>query len=271
MKRALLFAALVSLLPNTFRGDTAPNPPPCSRFTDPSKLYYPAVDASYVGGTALHMGMKAGWPPHMFDRQFRVGGQVAIAPDGFLFIFKNAANGENSNKEQHKKKLQLIPKFADGKVGPCTSGKTSNWIIAIRYGEMKDLLRANSIPSDLSSISTLYATLAASGLSTLVTTVPLATDTKVAIGSGAALGLGLAYYGLIYRPRSRDNYIDIFVGRDCTEKSSTESSKCDLFIVKIPNKHDYYNISMILTTKTGIKLKPQTSFASTSTSASSSK
>jgi len=261
-----------------------------------SGLFYPIVDASYVGGTIFNMPFVIPpWPVRLIEfspRQYRTDGHIALGSKSVVFIFNL---DRKPNPALPAGSLFNLYSCADASPGTdpelaCTrlkhSGKKEWWVMDIPYSQIKLLSRAKIGTSDLSSLATVYGTAAAGVLSSVVSAIGKAHG-KELYGGITAGGLALGYYFLVARPHAHERYIALFLchekDRECqradAEASDTEAKslscddlckktmaeklldkdapgdelfkKGDVVMFKIPNNHDYYNISMILIGKTG--------------------
>jgi hypothetical protein len=194
-------------------------------------LIYPASSAAYVGGMLPEIDMrerglkKIEGKLLLRPRQFRRDGQIALTRGHLLFAFsaeeqEKPAFDVNANyrifKCTNNIKLSLREK---GNNRACTllspegekSGKqVRSYVVAIPFGEVKMLSRAKYATSDLTSVSTAYATGAAAVLTAIASSIQNAGSKGRALGIGAG-GLALYYYFAIAQPRMEDNYIAVLV------------------------------------------------------------
>ncbi len=218
---------------------------------DSLHLVYPLVDASYVGGTIPNMPMKKRpsiplkWAVPFILPQYRANGKITALPGCLLFRFKPS-----------KKKLPTE-----------ISGNKYQY----------------HPTAELTSISTAYAAAGGAVLTALLGAVHN-THAKELAGGITAGSLVLYYYSFVAKPLREDNYIAVFVCKEvqqsCEKQPAASQSSAnqsgskiglvninqappakpssdelfaqgDVITFRIPNKHDYYNISMILNGETG--------------------
>lgn len=240
---------------------------------------YPAIGAAYVGGTIADMPLKAGNPLMRWlsfsKRQFRVNGQLALGPDGLIFAFNG--NPPLHNPGEHFELWSCDSHQLPGDVRTACIKTAAKQALRIPYDQLIELSRAKAATSDIASATTVYASTAVGILSTVVGAFSKSHE-KELYGGITAGTLALGYYFLVSRPRSGDNYIAVFIcpqnngsctpgeiggsnppstETDSTPKTTVKTGSDELFkqgdlmMFKIPNSHDYYNISMILSAKTG--------------------
>jgi hypothetical protein len=171
------------------------------------------------------------------------------------------------------------------------------WLIAVPYDPVLVLSRARYATSDLLSISTGYAVAGAGLLAALSQGIKNAHTLELSLG-GSTAGLLLYYYFGVLRPRVTENYLGIFIKNaetvendfeDSEEKNIDEAKvdfsadldkkerdktvhgtvtikkpsdelykKSDVILFRVTNYHDYYNISAILSAKTGLTFVSET-------------
>ncbi len=158
-----------------------------------------------------------------------------------------------------------------------------SYVIQIPYRSINVLSRAKYPTAELTSISTAYAAAGGAVLTALLGAVHN-THAKELAGGITAGSLVLYYYSFVAKPLREDNYIAVFVCKEvqqsCEKQPAASQSSAnqsgskiglvninqappakpssdelfaqgDVITFRIPNKHDYYNISMILNGETG--------------------
>jgi hypothetical protein len=189
-------------------------------------LIYPASKASYVGGTVPEILMDEGWAHRLLrwmlfqSRQFRRNGQTALTSGCLLFAF-NAGN--DVEKERFERSLNAGVNYHAlrcGKVSlahknaACTLAANTNesnaYVIAVPYAKVNSLSRAKYATSDLTSVTSAYATAMGGVLATTAGAIGKAAAKERVLGIGA-VGLVIYYYFAIAAPRMGDNYIAVFV------------------------------------------------------------
>jgi hypothetical protein len=251
-------------------------------------LFYPVIDASYVGGTVPDMPLKESnsfmrWISFS-KRQFRVRGRLVLGPDGFFFAFNpQGASPVASSSAQFQLLSCSAPALPAEAVKACHKDPARK-VLKVPYQQLIELSRARASSGDLLTATTVYASTAVGVLSTVVGAFSR-THAKELYGGITAGTLALGYYFLVSRPRSGDNYIALFVcahdEEPCSLNEASRSNpasvesepskttvkngadelfkKGDVLMFKIPNSHDYYNISMILSARTGKTFVSETS------------
>lgn len=190
-------------------------------------LIYPASNASYVGGTVpeVNMGEMNRFLRWLLlrDRQFRREGRIALAPECLLFAF-DKHNGDSFLRFKAQKRADSKVnykifgcsekvRFSNSK-GICNrvddDEQSNSYVITIPYAKVNMLSRAKYATSDLTSVSTAYATFGGAILTAIASSIHSVSAKEKALG-GAAGFLTAYYYFAIAQPRMGDNYIAVFV------------------------------------------------------------
>lgn len=235
---------------------TEPNP--CK--SNKADIIYGPVGAFYVGGTVAGMPLKrkGNFPLYwLATRQLRVKGRLALGRTRAEFCFPLPAG---------EKAPSAGPSYTTSCDRQVDARKPRQCWVEFPYRQINGLSRATRLTGDRSTNRTAYIT-AASALLTAVLGTSSKAHTKQLLGGITAFGGVLGYFLLIARPERMENYVAVFVAR-CP--SSAEPGPCaanatgsvfprgDLVMFRIPNYHDYYNISMILSAETGRTFVPET-------------
>lgn len=227
---------------------------------EPGDLVYPLINADYVGGTIPGVQMKRVSRRFPFgDSQYRVDGKLAAGSTCLFFIFKDKRLDEIARSPYHYE-LRPCPATPDSNSSAsevdqaCRMfGKAGSalYTMEIPYKRMIVLSRARD--TSLGATSASYASGAGGTLAILVATLPTAFS-KALVAGLVGIGLATYFYLEIARPRLQDNYIAVFVAREgFSDKTANNNlfAKGDVLMFRLPNKHDFYNISMILSANTG--------------------
>jgi len=212
----------------------------CARYNVKwDSMIYPAVGASYVGGTIPNMPMRADSPllrmAVLGVRQFRTKGELALTSGCILFSFKaQNASGLTPRPNDNYKILKCSNEVQLSHKGQFCSKADSNpqsYVIAIPYSKINLLSRAKYATSDLASVSTAYVGAAAAILTAMASSIQSTHAKELALGSTAG-AMGLYYYFAIVRPRLGDNYIAVFVepavpGMTLSRKSNRVTATTD--------------------------------------------
>lgn len=182
-------------------------------------LIYPASNASYVGGTVPEMHMSGGnqllrWAL-LQGQQFRRKGRIALAPGCLLFAF-NADKNDGSLKVNANYRIlrcsnRVTLSDTDRVCTLAADDKPpASYVLTVPYAKVNVLSRAKYATSDLTSVSTAYATFGGAILTAIASSIHNVSAKEKALG-GAAGFLAAYYYFAIARPRMGDNYIAVFV------------------------------------------------------------
>ncbi len=182
-------------------------------------LIYPASNASYVGGSVPDMHMSEG---NTFLRrvllqelQFRRNGRIALAPGCLLFAFNADRNDGSLKVNANYQVLRCSNKvtFSDtDRVCKLVADEKppASYVLTVPYAQVNVLSRAKYATSDLTSVSTAYATFGGAILTAIASSIHSVSAKEKALG-GAAGFLTAYYYFAIARPRMGDNYVAVFV------------------------------------------------------------
>jgi hypothetical protein len=169
--------------------------------------------------------------------------------------------------------------------GDLNKESCGHWhILQIPYDGVNLLSRATKLASDQAADRTAFLAAAAALLTAAIGTGSNE-HAKLEYG-GVAIGAAIvAYYFLIARPSRHENYMAFFFGKRCTPPAQStppqlkptshrfsqppkaDDNTCssqgdfrigDVAIFKIQNGHDYYNIGLILSGKTGLQFVSET-------------
>jgi len=227
---------------------------PCGG-TDKARIYGP-VKASYIGGTVVGMPLKpkGDFPVYWFGaRQLRVEGKLALDQTEAQFCFQKPAGA----------KVLPGPSYT----ATCTDQqKSGECLIEFPYAQINGLSRASKLSENQATNRTVYVTAATAILSAVLSTSSK-THTKEMLGGITVFAGVLGYFFVVARPERMENYIAVFVCPSassvhpcCGTTGTTDSvfPRGDLVMFRVPNRHDYYNISMILSAETGRTFVPET-------------
>jgi hypothetical protein len=189
----------------------------CASELSDSGLIYPAVGASYVGGTIPDMPliMSRGWGTILpFQAsQYRVKGKLAMAPCSMVFAFNVKGQGL---MKQHAEEagFDLLPcsdvplsSRAKGELG-CTGAE--KWVIRVPYQPINTLTRALKPASEQSANTAAFLTVATAVLTAVLGSFSISHDKLVYGGATVAAGAVL-YTFLIRRHAEGENYLGAFV------------------------------------------------------------
>ncbi|SRR5712691_2299392 len=256
---------------------------------DSSDLVYPLVRAWYVGGTIPNMHMKnqpfipLRWLPFTLS-QYRANGKITVGRGALLFVFKSSKSPSSGSHYQVLPcNSSSLSSEADEACSKYNKNRAHSYVVQIPYTGINVLSRAKYSTAEITSITGPYAAAGAAVLTALVGSVHNAHAKELAGGITAG-SLVLAYYFAVAKPRLEDNYIAVFVCKEvqqsCEKQAAASPSpekqsgppntpgtasqapppkqppdelfaQGDVIMFRIPNKHDYFNISMILSGETG--------------------
>jgi hypothetical protein len=250
-----------------------------------SGLLYPPVSADYVGGTIPGMPLHK-WRSfpfgtmHLGVYQFRTSGKLALGPRNIYFLFRAGSVSPIEGRIQVHRCAKLPGNATPSAIYLChrfdpPSAETPNrkqwYLMQVAYKGINGLSRGRKPSGSQASAQGNYITAATAMLTALLgTTTKSNVQLKYAGGMLAAGVLG--YYFLVTKPGLSENYLAIFSGRkvkgcDPTKKADVKNMQnCAqiafvpgrLAMFRIPNSHNYFNISMILTAETGLEFVSQT-------------
>ncbi|HEV2223333.1 MAG TPA: hypothetical protein VGR84_10050 [Candidatus Acidoferrales bacterium] len=239
------------------RGQTQTTPNPCGG-TDKARIYGP-VKASYIGGTVVGMPLKrkGDFPVYWFGaRQLRVEGKLVMDQTEAQFCFQKPAGA----------KVLPGPSYTT----TCTDQQNAGQcLVEFPYAQINGLSRASKLSENQATNRTVYVTAATAILSAILSTSSK-THTKEMLGGITVFAGVLGYFFVVARPERMENYIAVFVRpcassvHRCSGTAGTSDSvfpRGDLVMFRVPNHHDYYNISMILSAETGRTFVPETAEA----------
>ncbi len=262
-----------------------PELPPCASNAAQLDFLYPKIAASFVGGTIAGMPLTKGTLRryNLFQtEQFRVNGSLAIGSCAMVFGF--ATKKAQKPEAEADASFQVLPCGPSSGAGLaaegarlCNSGRPagagkSAYVIQIPYGKINVLARGRKGPGELNADTGTYLTAAIAVLSTVLGAVS-STGGKEVYGGATVLAGSIAYFFLIRRPSQGENYLAIYVRKKGADKKELIEErrpvdqvknpnidflqKGDVLIFRVGNYHDYFNISMILTGKSGLELVSQ--------------
>lgn len=237
--------------------EAPPNPwyetGPCASLIQSDVIYWP-VKATYVGGTVPGMPLK---PPNALPihwlgvRQMQVSGKLVLDQSQAIFCF---------DSPNPLDRTWLQPKDTE-----CTQeGRHYQCAIRVPYSEINGLSRATKLPAQQSSARTSYVTAASAVLTAVISSVSKA-HAKELIG-GITVFAGVAGYLYLVHQQMKDNYIALFLcppsrqSPPCCQAPGVAASvfpQGALVMFRVPNYHDYYNLSMILSAETGMTFVPE--------------
>lgn len=212
-----------------------------------SGVFYPAISAAYVGGTAL---LEGPLPTPKFSPITKFLRPLQRGADSKLVM---TARGVE---------------FYSSKLAGIAAGREPNYLIqttpgcqhiTIPYGPLVGLTRARKQPSDQSGDDAAYAA-AAVGALTAAVTAPSSGRSKAWWGGGTAAALLVGYLALIRNPDQSENYSALFSRNGSAAPPGKDHlfPKADLLMFQVKNYHDYYNVSMILSARTGFEFTDET-------------
>ena len=258
---------------------------PCVANANQLDFLYPKIPASFIGGTVAGMPLNRGTlrrlNPFQAD-QLRVNGSLAIGSCNMVFTF--ATKQKQVPAIEADASFQVLPCGPAAGAGLSSEGARlcsmehaggegkSRYAIQIPYGEINVLARGRKGPSELNNDTATYLTAATAVVTTILATVSNTHDKELAFGA-TVLVASAAYFFLIRRPAQGENYVAVFVRKQGDESNTVAAvppaadkpkaaageflQKGDVLIFRIGNYHDYFNISMILSGKTGLTFVSQ--------------
>jgi hypothetical protein len=258
---------------------------PCAANASQLDFLYPKIPASFVGGTIAGMPLRKGPLRHfnLFQAdQFRVNGAMAIGSCNMVFAFSTRQKRPPAVESDAMFQVVACNQVAGHELSSegarlCNSepvradGKT-HYALQIPYGEINVLARGRKGPGELNSDTATYLTAATAVVTTILATVSNTQDKELAFGATVMVA-SAAYFFLIRRPSQGENYVAVFVRKAWDERKKVQAEaqplekvktpesellqRGDVLIFRIANPHDYFNISMILSGKTGLTFVSQ--------------
>ena len=262
-----------------------PSTAPCAVNASQLDFLYPKIPASFIGGTIAGMPLSRGALRHfnLFQAdQFRVNGSLAVGSCDLVFTF--ATRKTQTPAIESDASFQVVACDAGAGAGLSSegarlcsservgSGGKAQYAIQIPYGKINVLARGRKGPGELNNDTATYLTAATAVVTTILATVSNTKDKELAFGATVMIA-SAAYFFLIRRPSQGENYLAVFVRKqsDASELLSAAPhpgdkpkpsendflQKGDVLIFRVGNYHDYLNISMILSGKTGLTFVSQ--------------
>lgn len=258
-------------------GASAQSAPTCSSGVPNSDFIYPAVKASYVGGSVPGLSNKK-WRPFpwgyigMGATQFRTNGRIAMGTCDVVFAFKSKNSVALSSDIQVLPCDPPSPQLTAEGSKLCSSmskpGANEKWyVMQIPYKGINVLARAQKVPAERQANTTAYLTTATAVLSAVEGTTSK-TNAKLKYGGITLAAAVLGYYALVGLPGRGENYLSISAGSsvdDCYYDKKLprvgDLSNCStisflpgqIAMFRVNNYHDYFNLSMILSGETGLQ------------------